>query len=135
MNICNAIFNLIIPKVLEKARSKKNVLISVNIISGFAFIILGFATLPIIGVLMLILIVSFGYTRGLIYINGINNQSESENRATVLSTINMFGSISMAILYPFVGLIVQMNLFIMFLIIGIVILILTAFSRVKSEYL
>ena len=135
MNICNAVFNLILPKVLEKARSKKNVLISVNIISGFAFIILGFATLPIIGVFMLFLIVSFGYTRGLIYINGINNQIESENRATVLSTINMFGSISMAILYPFVGLIVQMNLFIMFLIIGIVILILTAFSRVKSEYL
>jgi len=135
MNICNAIFNLIIPKVLEKARRKKKILISVNIISGFAFIILGFATIPIIGVLMLYLIVSFGYTRGLIYVNGINNQIESENRATVLSTINMFGSISMAILYPFVGLIVQWNLFVMFIIIGIMILILTAFTRVKSEYL
>jgi len=84
---------------------------------------------------MLFLIVSFGYTRKLIYINGINKQIESENRATVISTINMFGSISSAILYPFLGLIVELNLFVMFIIIGIVILIFTALSRVKSEYL
>jgi len=110
-------------------------LITVNVINGFAFIILGFAVIPILGIIMLFLIVSFGNTRGLIYINGINKQIESENRATVISTINMFGSISMAILYPFIGLIVELNLFIMFIIIGIMILILTALSRVKSEYL
>ncbi|NVM44412.1 MAG: MFS transporter [Candidatus Lokiarchaeota archaeon] len=135
MNIFNAIFNILIPKFLEKVNSKKKMLITVNVINGIAYIILGFSVFPPIGVLMLFLIVSFGYTRGLIYINGINKQIESENRATVLSTINMFGSVSMAILYPLVGLIVQWNLFIMFIIIGIMILILTAFSRVKSEYL
>ena len=135
MNIFNAIFNLIIPKLLEKVKNKKTLLVTVNVINGFAFFILGFAVIPIIGVLMLFLIVSFGYTRGLLYINGINKQIESENRATVLSTINMFGSISMAILYPLVGLIVEWNLFVMFIIIGIMILILTALSRVKSEYL
>ena len=107
----------------------------VNVINGFAFIILGFAVIPIVGILMLFLIVSFGYTRRLIYIDGINKQIESENRATVLSTINMFGSLSRAILYPFIGLMVEWNLFALFLIIGIAILILTALSRVKSEYL
>ena len=135
MNIFNAIFNILIPKFLEKVSEKKTILITVNIISGFAFIILGFAVIPIVGILMLFLIVSFGYTRELIYINGINQQIESENRATVLSTINMFGSISMAILYPFIGLLVEWNLFIMFIIIGIMIIILTVFTRVKSEYL
>jgi len=135
MNIFNAIFNILIPKFLEKVSSKKKLLITVNLITGFAFIILGISVIPMLGILMLFLIVSFGYTRGLIYINGINKQIESENRATVLSTINMFGSISMAILFLFVGLIVQWNLFIMFIIIGIMILILTALSRVKSEYL
>ena len=135
MNVFNAIFNELIPKFLKKVKKKKMVLISVNIISGIAFILLGFAVIPILGIIMLFLIVSFGYTRGLLYINGINKQIESENRATVLSTINMFGSISMAILYPLVGLIVEWNLFIMFIIIGIVILILTVLSRVKSEYL
>jgi len=135
MNIFNATFNELIPKFLKKVNKKKIVLLTVNIISGFAFILLGFAVIPILGIFMLFLIVSFGYTRGLIYINGINKQIESENRATVLSTINMFGSISMAILYPFIGLIVEWNLYVMFIIIGIMILILTAFTKVKSEYL
>ena len=135
MNVFNVTFNELIPRFLKKVKKKMKLLLSVNIINGFAFIILGFAVIPIIGIIMLFLIVSFGYTRGLIYINGINKQIESENRATVISTINLFGSISMAILYPFIGLIVELNLFVMFIIIGIVILILTALSRVKSEYL
>lgn len=135
MNIFNAIFNVLIPRFLKKVNKKKDILITVNLVTGFAFIILGFSLIPILGILMLFLIVGFGYTRGLIYINGINKQIESENRATVLSTINMFGSISRAILYPFIGLIVDWNVFVMFLIIGIMILILTALTRVKSEYL
>ena len=135
MNIFNAIFNILIPRFLKKVNKKKDILITVNLVTGFAFIILGFSLIPILGILMLFLIVGFGYTRGLIYISGINNQIESENRATVLSTINMFGSISRAILYPFIGFIVDWNLFVMFLIIGIMILILTALTRVKSEYL
>ena len=135
MNIFNAIFNVLIPRFLKKVNNKKDLLITVNVVTGFAYIILGFSVIPIIGILMLFLIVSFGYTRGLIYINGINRQIESENRATVLSTINMFGSITRAIIYPFLGLIVDWNLFVMFLIIGIMILVLTAFTKVKSEYL
>ncbi len=135
MNVFNAMFNVLIPKFLKKVKKKKDLLISVNIINGIAYIILGFAVIPILGIFMLFLIVGFGYTRGLIYINGINKQIESENRATVLSTINMFGSISRAILYPFIGLIVEWNLFVMFIIIGIMILILTALTRVKKEYL
>lgn len=135
MNIFNAIFNELIPRFLLKVKNKKYLLISVNLITAFAFFTLGFAVIPILGILMLFLIVSFGYTRGLIYINGINQQIESENRATVLSTINMFGSISRAILFPLIGLIVEWNLFAMFIIIGIVILIFTLLSKVKSEYL
>ncbi|MBY9019939.1 MAG: MFS transporter [Candidatus Lokiarchaeota archaeon] len=135
MNIFNATFNELIPRFLKKVKKKKNLLMTVNIISGFSYIILGFSVIPILGIIMLFLIVSFGYTRGLIFINGINKQIESENRATVISTINMFGSISMAILYPIIGLIVEWNLYVMFIIIGIMILIFTALSKVKSEYL
>ena len=135
MNIFNAIFNELIPRFLNKIKSKKNLLIIVNIISGVGFIFLGFAIFPLLGILMLFLIVGFGYTRGLIYVNGINRLIESENRATVLSTINMFGSILRAIIYPFIGLIGGLNVFILFPIIGIMILILTAVSKVKSEYL
>jgi MFS family permease len=135
LNIINAIFNELIPRFLKNVKNKKKMLISVNLINGFAFIVLGFSFLPIFGILMLFLVFGFGYTRRYIYVNGINKEIESENRATVLSTINMFGSIAMAIIYPFVGLIVKWNIFAMFLIIGVMILILTAFSKVKSEYL
>ena len=84
---------------------------------------------------MLLTITGFGYPRYLIYVNGINNQIGTENRATVLSTINMFGSLIMAIIYPFIGIIVEWNLFVVFIIIGILILIFTASTRVKNDYL
>ena len=89
----------------------------------------------IFGTFLILIIVGFGYPRFLIYVNGINKQIESDDRATVLSTINMIGSLIMAIIYPFVGLIVMWNLYAVFIIIGILILILTLFTRVKSEYL
>ena len=69
------------------------------------------------------------------YVKGINKQIESENRATVLSTVNMFGSLISAILYPFIGLLVMWNIYVVFFIIGILIIIFTGFTRVKNEYL
>ncbi|MHA2290258.1 MAG: MFS transporter, partial [Promethearchaeota archaeon] len=135
MNIFNAIFNELVPRLLKKVKNKKSLLVFSNVITGIAFFTLGFSFNPFLGILMLFLIVGFGYTRGLIYVNGINKEIASENRATVLSTINMFGSISRAILFPFIGLIVDWNLSALFIIIGIMILLLTAITRVKSEYL
>ncbi len=135
MNITNAIFMNIIPKLFKSVKKKLALLISIDIINGIAFILLGVTMNPIIGIIIILTIVGFGYPRFLIYVNGINKQIESEDRATVLSTINMFGSLIMAIIYPFVGLIVMWNLFAVFIILGILILIITLFTRVKSEYL
>ena len=135
MNITNAIFMNIIPKLFKSVKRKLALLISIDIINGIAFILLGLTMNPILGIIIILFIVGFGYPRFLIYVNGINKQIESEDRATVLSTINMFGSLIMAIIYPFVGLIVMWNLFAVFIILGILILIFTLFTRVKSEYL
>lgn len=135
MNVINMVFTLLIPWFLKLFKKKLLFLITVNLIIGTAFILLGFTVNPILGILFLLVIVAFGYPRYLIYINGINKQIESENRATVLSTINMFGSFLMAIAYPFIGLIVEWNPFVVFIIIGIMILIFTLFTRVKNEYL
>lgn len=135
MNIINAIFVNILPKLQEKAKNKLQLLILVNIIDGIAFVLLGLTTNIIIGVIFLLIIVGFGYPRYILYVKGINKEVESENRATVLSTINMFGSLVRAILNPIVGIIVMWNVFALFIIIGILIIISTAFTRVKSEYL
>ena len=135
MNITNAIFTILLPKWLKHAENKKRVLITVNVISGVAYIAAGFITHIPLGIIIVLVIVAFGYSRFLLFVDGINKQIESENRATVLSTINMFRSLIAAIIFPFVGIIVTWNLFMFFVLIGIVILFLTIFTRSKSEYL
>ncbi len=135
MNIINAIFSLLIPFLLKKSSNKRMFLILLNLINGVAFISLGFTRIIPIGIVILLSIVAFGYTRYFIFVDGINLQIESENRATVLSTINMFGSLIRALIYPFVGLIVEWSVFAVFIIIGILILVLTIFTRSKSEFL
>jgi len=136
MNVVNAIFNELIPKIFKRVKSKKLLLIIIDVITGIAFILMGFTTYYPFGIILLLFIVGFGYPRQLLYINGINRQIETENRATVISTINMFKSISNAILYPFIGLIVEeWNIFALFVIVGVLILLFTSLTRIKNEYL
>ena len=135
MNMTNAIFMNVIPKLLKHSKNKKKFLIVINLINGFAYLLLGVTTFIPIGLAIILTIVAFGYTRYLIFMNGINNQIESENRATILSTINMFGSFLRAILYPLIGLLVMWNVFVVFIMTGTLILFLTLFTRSKSEFL
>ncbi|MBY8992634.1 MAG: MFS transporter [Candidatus Lokiarchaeota archaeon] len=135
MNIINMIFTILIPMFVKHFKKKLLFLIFVDSLIGIAYILLGFATNTIMGILLLLVIVAFGYPRFLIYVNGINRQIASENRATVLSTINMFGSLLMAISYPFIGLLVEWNPFVVFILIGVLILFFTTLTRVKNEYL
>ena len=135
MNIVNAIFAIIIPKLTKKVKSKLKLLIMVDLINGVAFILMGFTTNLYIGILLILVIVAFGYPRFLIYVNGINKQIEADERATVLSTINMFGSFFMAILFLLVGFIGSLNIFYVFILIGAAIILFTIFTRAKSEYL
>ncbi len=135
MNIINAVFMNLIPKMSKNFKNQRLFLILVDIIIGTAYIILGLTTNIILGIIILLIIVGFGYPRALIYVNGINKQVESDNRATVLSTVNMFGSLARAIIYPFIGLIVMWNVFAVFIVIGILIILFALSTRVKKEYL
>ncbi|MHA1191855.1 MAG: hypothetical protein ACTSP9_06115 [Promethearchaeota archaeon] len=131
----NALFTIIIPKLTEKVKNKLRFLIIVDLINGIAFILMGLTTNLYIGILLILVIVSFGYPRFLIYVNGINRQIEADERATVLSTINMFGSFFMALLNLLVGFIGSLNIFYVFILVGTAIIIFTIFTRAKSEYL
>ncbi|MFX0000929.1 MAG: MFS transporter [Candidatus Hodarchaeota archaeon] len=135
MNIVNALFSITIPLLLKSSKNKKKFLISINIINGIAYLFLGVTTIIPLGIAILLTIVAFGYTRYLIFVDGINIQIESENRATVLSTINMFGSLIRALIYPIVGLLVEWSVFSVFIMTGALILFLTIFTRSKSDYL
>jgi MFS family permease len=135
MNITNMFFTLLIPKMMALYKNKLRFLIMVDLINAIAYILIGIFINVIIGIIMILMIVAFGYPRFLIYTNAINNQIASENRATVLSTINMFSSILRAIMYPIIGVLGEINVYAVFLITGLMILIFTVTSRVKKEYL
>jgi len=135
MNVTNAIFSLIIPKVTLKVKNKLKFLILVDLTNGIAFLLMGFTTNLYLGIILILVVVAFGYPRFLIYVNGINRQIEADERATVLSTINMFASLFMAVLNLMVGLIGSLNIFYVFFIVGIAIILFTLFSRAKNEYL
>ncbi len=135
MNIVNAIFSSTVPLLLKSSKNKKRFLISINLINGIAFLFLGVTTIIPLGIAIILTIVAFGYTRYLIFVDGINMQIESENRATVLSTINMFASLLRAIIYPIVGLLVEWSVFSVFIITGALIIFFTIFTQSKSEYL
>jgi len=135
MNIVNAIFTSTIPMLLKKSNDKKRFLISINLINGIAFLLLGITTIIPLGIAIILIIIAFGYTRYLIFVDGINKQIESENRATVLSTINMFGSLLRALVYPIVGLLVEWNLYSVFIMTGVLIIVFTLITRSKRDYL
>jgi hypothetical protein len=65
----------------------------------------------------------------------MNNQIEIENRAKVLSTINMIASLIRAILFPLVGYLVIWNLNITLILLGTLIIGFALVSRIKNEYL
>ena len=137
MNITNAFFSYAIPRILNKLKNKLRFLILVDLINGITFLSMGFNFNPYIGIVLILIIVAFGYSRFLIYINGINKQIEAEERATVLSTINMFGSFFMAIINLLIGIIGTINISLVFLFVGVTIIIFTILTRIrmKNEYL
>ena len=136
IGVVNLIFLNVIPMISQRIKNKLILLISVDIICGITYIFLGFTFNAILGILLILTIVATGYPRYLIYINGINKQVESENRATVLSTINMFTSFLRALIFPFIGIILdKWNVFIVFIFIGGLIILFTLLLRVKNDYL
>jgi MFS family permease len=135
MNITNAILSFFIPRILKKLKNKLIFLIVIDLINGITFVIMGLNANPYLGIFLVLIIVGSGYPRYLIYVNGINKQIEAEERATVLSTINMFRSFFMAIMFLIIGIIGTINIIYIFLFVGVAILIFTIFTRVKKDYL
>lgn len=135
MNLINALFSIIIPFYIKSSKNKKTFLISINLLNGVAYILLGLINIIPLSIAIILTIVAFGYSRYLIFVDGINTQIASENRATVLSTINMFGSLLRAIFYPIIGLLVEWNVFGVFVMTGVMIIFFSVFTRSKSEYL
>lgn len=121
---------------LEKlVGSKKNYLFLTALISGICFMLLGLNNVVFIAIILIGIISGFGISRAVVFQSYMNKYIESENRATVISSTRMIDSFVRAILYPIIGLLVEWSLSYTLVIIGIVIIIVSLFSRVEEEML
>ena len=77
----------------------------------------------------------FALSRKQLMSSYINKHIPSQQRATVLSTISMFGKLILIFIMPIVGLMVDWSLNYTFIIIGVASIILSFLSRIKEKYL
>ncbi|MFW9949204.1 MAG: MFS transporter [Candidatus Thorarchaeota archaeon] len=124
-----------IPRIMKHSNNKKGFLQLYTIIPGIAYISMAFTSSTPIGIALILIVIGIGFSRRIIFVEGINNQIATENRATLLSAIGMISSLIRSILYPLVGYIVMVDLKIIFVILGVLIIILAIFTRIQKEYL
>ena len=67
--------------------------------------------------------------------NYMQKHIESQNRATVTSAASMLERFGLAVIYPFVGLMVEWSLSYTLIIIGAVIVIFSLIPKIKESYL
>ena len=115
--------------------SKKRYLFWSALIPGIAFIFLGINPYIIITIPLLLIIAGLGLSRQVLFQSYFNKYIKSHNRATVLSTISMVDRMSIAILYPVIGLIVEKSLNVAIIFVGVAIIICALLSRVEEKHL
>jgi MFS family permease len=135
MTLAEMFFCNLVPKLEKHSKNKKQLLVIYTLIPGIAYILIAFIIFAPFGILLIIIVIGFGFSRSIIFINGINKNIEEENRATVLSTISMIRSFIITILYPVIGILVMWNLKYTFIILGISIILIALLSSVKNEHL
>ncbi len=114
---------------------KKNYLTYSALLVGVLFLFLAFVPNIYIVVLSIFFIGAFGLTRKHLFSSYLNKFIESHNRATVLSVIAMFYSFSMAVINVILGRIVDWDLQVGLIIVGVTIIVFTLFSRLEEEHL
>ena len=135
MTIIQIIFNNVLANLENKYKNKKRFLQFYTIIPGTGFILMSVIFFVPVSILLILIVIGFGFSRSLIFTKGINKEIKTQNRATAISTINMLASLIRAVLYPFIGYFVIFNLSLTFLFLGTMIIVFALFSRIKSEYL
>ncbi len=121
---------------LEKIVGKKSRLILLtNIIPGFFLILLGVTTSIPVAIASAIIIVGCGLPRGTLYQNYMHKYIPSDRRATVLSTISMMRSGTMALNNLVMGLLIAWSLTYSLVLLGTVIILFSLVIRVKEGHL
>jgi hypothetical protein len=135
MTISQIVFTNLIHTFNKRLKNARKFLQIYTIIPGVGFILMAFIYYTPVSIALILIVIGFGFTRNILFVNGINKQIESDNRATVISTINMITSLVRSILYPLIGNLVVLNLNLTFISLGVMILLIGIFTRVKENHL
>ncbi|MFW9969091.1 MAG: MFS transporter [Candidatus Odinarchaeota archaeon] len=135
LTLSNFMFLNLIPHLTTNIIDKKKLLLVNTLIPGIGYILIAIINFAPIIIFLFIIIIGLGLSRYIIFTNGINRQIKENNRATILSTINVISGILKAILYPLIGLLVMFNINFLYLIFGILIVFFALKSKIKKEYL
>ncbi|NVM55510.1 MAG: MFS transporter [Candidatus Helarchaeota archaeon] len=118
--------------------SKRRFIFFSAFIAGVMLIVggvcLAFSFIPLM-IISIVLVAGFGFSRFPLLMNYLNKHIPSPERATVLSTINMFQTLSLVIVFPLLGLMEDWSLINTLIILGIAGVIFSVISQVKEEYL
>lgn len=135
LTIVQIIFMSLIPRLEKRYSNKKLFLQIYTVIPGIGFILMSMITFLPVSIALILIVLGMGLSRRILFTQGINKQIETENRATVLSTISMITSLIRTILYPIIGYLTMVNLGLTFILLGAMIIIFAIFSKIKNEYL
>ncbi|MFX0026920.1 MAG: MFS transporter [Candidatus Hermodarchaeota archaeon] len=134
LHISQFIFLNLIPHIESTIQDKRKLLIINTIIPGIGYILIALIRFTPLIIFLFIIIIGLGLSRYIIFTNGINRQIKKD-RATILSTINVFSGILKAILYPLISVLVLLNINFLYLIFGTLILVFALNSKIRKEYL
>lgn len=106
----------------------------VTLVPAILWILMGILFSPVLAVVLFILYEGFSNFRDPIFTDYQNRHIESYNRATVLSTISLLGSFFYIIMRPVFGYLIDINLSLGFIAIGIVIFIGSIAFRIEHKH-
>jgi hypothetical protein len=135
ITLIQIIFNNLAPKLESKITRKRLFMQIYTMIPGIGFILMAWITYLPVSIFLILLVLGMGFSRSILFTKGINKRIESDNRATVISTINMIACLLHSILYPIIGYLTMYSLNITFIFLGSLIIIFTLISRIKNEYI
>ena len=114
---------------------KKKYLVRSAILLSLLFLAMAFINNVYVALACIFLIGAFGLTRKQVFLSYFNKFIESHNRATVLSVVSMVYGFVQAVLYIILGKLIDFNLTVGLVVVGIGILLATIFSKVEEEHL
>lgn len=124
-----------LPRIEKRLKTKKYLLQVTALFTGIGFLACAiFDQLP--GILFgIFLTAAFGLSRGILMANVLNRKIPSEQRATMLSVVNMFRRLTLMVLNPFMGMMIEKNLLFVLVLLGACTIAWSIFTPLREKYL